>query len=320
MNIQKAGYQGFWLPDLKIALDGYHAEAEVSFVSHAHSDHVPRNRRASVYATPPTVDLMQARGFNGKAAPLPYGDWIETDRFRARLYPAGHILGSAMVYIESESGSLLYTGDYRIPPSPASEGFEAPARADYLITEATFSLPIYRWKSQQELAEMVQQFAVRSLEDGFTPIFLAYSLGKTQEVMHLLSPLQLPAMVHGSAYNLCQIYESHGIPLGSYARYDRQNSENNVLIAPSFAQNGGFASHLQKTRIAYCSGWASNKFKSSGLHADALIPLSDHLDFFELIGFCKQLSPKKVYLTHTPNPKVVQHYLSNEGIESTHIK
>lgn len=316
MNIQKAGYQGFWLPDLKAALDGYHPEAEVSFVSHAHSDHVPRNRRASVYATPPTVDLMQARGFKGSATPLPFGDWIETDRFRARLYPAGHILGSAMIYIESDQGSLLYTGDYRIPPSSASEGFEAPSHADILITEATFSLPIYRWKPEQELKQMVQDFALSSLEDGAIPIFLAYSLGKTQEVMHLLSPLQLPVEVHSSAFKLCEVYEDFGIPLGPYTSYDPRIRSDRVLIAPSSALTGGFASHIPKTRTAYCSGWASNKHRGSRLGADALIPLSDHLDFFELISFCKQLSPKKVYITHTPDPKVVQYYLAKEGIES----
>lgn len=316
MNIQKAGYQGIWLPDLKIALDGYHPGAEVSFVSHAHSDHVPSNRRSSVYATPATLDLMRARGFKGEGTPLRFGEWLECGSFRARLYPAGHILGSAMIFIESDWGTFLYTGDYRTPPSPASDGFDAPEHVDILITEATFSLPVYRWKPHHLLAEMVRRFALDSLEEGFTPIFLGYSLGKTQEVMHLLEPLNIPVRVHGSALKLCDLYKEYGISLGQYSGYDRTAGSDEILIAPASVRSAGFASHLERTRIAYCSGWAANKYRSSQLGADALIPLSDHLDFFELIAFCKRLAPKTVYITHTPNPSVVQHYLAKEGIAS----
>src|SRR5690625_7820413 len=110
MNIQKAGYQGIWLPDLRTALAGYHPGAEVSFVSHAHSDHVPSNRRASVYATPATLDLMRARGFKGEGTPLRLGEWVECGSFSARLYTSGRIVGSSMISIEQFWITLLCTG------------------------------------------------------------------------------------------------------------------------------------------------------------------------------------------------------------------
>ncbi|MDZ7772164.1 MAG: hypothetical protein U5K31_05405 [Balneolaceae bacterium] len=53
---------------------------------------------------------------------------------------------------------------------------------------------------------------------------------------------------------------------------------------------------------------------------DELIPLSDHLDFFELIALCKKLRPGKVWITHTPNPGVVQHYLQEEGIATEFLE
>ncbi|MDZ7689941.1 MAG: hypothetical protein U5K69_02100 [Balneolaceae bacterium] len=49
---------------------------------------------------------------------------------------------------------------------------------------------------------------------------------------------------------------------------------------------------------------------------DELIPLSDHLDFFELINLCKTLDPKQILITHTPNASVVRHYLNKLEIES----
>jgi putative mRNA 3-end processing factor len=74
---------------------------------------------------------------------------------------------------------------------------------------------------------------------------------------------------------------------------------------------------LKNKRIAYCSGWADLEARRAQQRVDAMIPLSDHLDFFELIELCKKLRPKHVYITHTPNPNVVQHYLSLEGISSS---
>lgn len=311
---QKIGYHGLFFPDLGLSLDGYHPKASHLFVSHAHADHMPRNSSSHAFATAPTLELMTIRGYRGTSTPITFGEWIETDRFRAKLYPAGHILGSAMIYIESTEGSILYTGDYRTPPSPASEGFDAPETVDYLITEATFGLPIYKWRSHEDLACSIQSFATDSLNDGYTPIFLGYNLGKAQEIMHMLTPLNHPKMIHGAGYKLCSVYEKFGIDLGKYTTYNRDSCEGNILITPSSSLSKGFASNLSKTKIAYCSGWAANESRRTQLTVDALIPLSDHLDFFELINFCKQLSPKKVYITHTPNPDVVIHYLTNNGI------
>lgn len=319
MKIQKTGYHGLYFPDLGLSVDGFHREAKYTFVSHAHADHMPRNRSAKALATTPTIDLMRKRGFKGNGKSLEFGESVETDRFKVTLYPAGHILGSAMIFIDSEEGTLLYTGDYRTPPSPASEGFESPPNTDILITEATFSLPIYRWKSHNELKEEIQNFALESLENGFTPVFLGYNLGKAQEIMHLLAPLNLPVQIHGAGYKLCSVYEKHGIDLGNYSAYDRQTCEENILVCPSSALANGFASNVSRKRIAYCSGWAANESRRTQLTVDKLIPLSDHLDFFELIEYCKKLSPRKTYITHTPNPDVVRHYLEKENLEAAFL-
>lgn len=320
MKIQKTGYHGLYFPDLGLSIDGYHRDAEVAFVSHAHADHMPRNRSADVRATAPTIDLMKLRGFKGKSTAVHFSEPVESERFRVTLYPAGHILGSAMVYIEHENGTLLYTGDYRTPPSPASEGFSSPESADILITEATFSLPIYRWQTHEELTKQIHNFAVNSLQNGYTPVFLAYNLGKAQEIMHLLAPLGLPVQIHGAGYKLCDVYERHGIDLGDYTAYDRESCEGKILICPSSALSNGFASNVSKKKIAYCSGWAANESRRTQLTADKLIPLSDHLDFFELIDFCKKLSPGKTYITHTPNPDVVKYYLQKENLKAELLK
>jgi putative mRNA 3-end processing factor len=319
IDIVKAGGHGILLPQLGIAFDYTAHGAEYVFISHAHADHMPRNRSGHVYATSNTVKLMQRRGYTGRATAMEFETTLHTPGADVTLFPAGHILGSAMVYVESALGSILYTGDYRTPPSAATEGFRCPEQVDHFITEATFGLPIYRWPPQQELEERVRGFAAQTLNEGYTPVFLAYSLGKAQEIMHMLAPTQLPVQIHEAGFKLCDVYDEAGIELGNYGKYDPKTCEGKVLITPGSTLQKGFASNVMKKRVAYCSGWAVNETLRSQLSADELIPLSDHLDFFELIGLCKKLNPQKVYLTHTSDASVVQHYLNELGIHSEHL-
>ncbi|MDX1666890.1 MAG: hypothetical protein R3350_06665 [Saprospiraceae bacterium] len=316
MQITKAGYHGIVLPDFSIGFDYSGPDADNIFISHAHADHMPRDRTIDVFCTRYTLELMKVRGYTGNATVLEFGETLDLPGARVTLYPAGHILGSAMVFVESDKGSVLYTGDYRTPPSPATEGFDCPEQADHFITEATFGLPVYKWESHEKLAEEIRTFALASLDDGYTPVFLAYNLGKAQEVMHLLAPTGLPVQIHGAGYKLCKVYDKAGIELGNYEAYDRDTCEGKVLITPSSGLNSGFASNLSKKRLAYCSGWAARESSRSQLTVDKLIPLSDHLDFFELIHLCEKLNPEMVHITHTPNSKVVQHYLHDRDIPS----
>lgn len=317
LDVQKAGYHGIILPQLGIGLDYSGSAADHVFISHAHADHMPRRKGLNLYSTPATSRFMKLRGYKEPVQHLEFGETVDTGKAKVTLYPAGHILGSAMTFVESDYGNLLYTGDYRTPPSPATEGFQLPdAKVDYFITEATFSLPVYKWKPEDELRKQIHAFATESLDDGYTPVFLAYNLGKAQELMFILKDLNHPMMIHGAGHKLCKVYEEEGFSLGNYSAYDRDNCEGNILICPSSAISNGFASNVRKKRTAYCSGWAAMEARRSQLTANELIPLSDHLDFFELIDLCEQLQPRKVFITHTPNPKVVQHYLDQRNITS----
>jgi putative mRNA 3-end processing factor len=316
MNILKAGYHGILLPDYDIGFDFSTPDAEHIFITHAHADHMPYSSDTPVYCTHNTFRLMQKRGYRDEAKVMKFGEPLELPNAEVTLFPAGHILGSAMVYVQTDEGSVLYTGDYRTPPSPATEGFECPDQADHFITEATFSLPVFKWAPYDELIDEVQTFATETLNDGYTPVFLAYNLGKAQEVMHMLAPTELPVQIHGAGYKLCEVYDEAGIDLGNYETYNRDTCEGKVLMTTNSAINNGFASNVKKKKLAYCSGWAARESSRSQLTVHKLIPLSDHLDFFELIDLCKKLNPKKVHITHTPNADVVQHYLDELGIKS----
>ncbi len=308
---------GIILPNQNIGLDVSGDVARHVFVSHAHADHLPRDRYIHVYATQATARLMRARGFKGDVTELDFESPLELENARVTLYPAGHILGSAMVGIESDEGHTLYTGDYKTPPSPVTEGFSRPESVDYFITEATFPLPIYKWQPHEELFAEMREFAFKALKEGFTPVFLCYNLGKAQEVMHGLAPLGFTQQIHGAGYELCKIYDELGYDIGKFEPYSRDTvSDNRILITPSSSLDQPMLRNLKRKRVAYVSGWATHESRRTQLTIDKLFPLSDHIDFFELLDLCEALNPKMVYITHTPNPRVVSHYLSEKGIAS----
>lgn len=317
LKFYKAG-GGVFLPQVYTGLDYSGLNTRHVFVSHAHSDHIPRASDAKFYATPATAKFMKIRGFKKEVQELEFFHPVETDTARITFFPAGHILGSAMTLVESDAGNLLYTGDYKTIPSLASDGFKLPeVPIDTFITEATFSLPLYKWKDTTIIQESLKEFALQTLNDGYTPVFMAYNLGKAQEIMHLIKDLNIPVQIHKAGYELSSVYANAGIDLGNYSVIDK-SMENRIIICPSSFIHDATLSAI-KTRIAYCSGWAAVTHTRFNIQAHSYIPISDHLDFFELLNICKKVAPKKVVITHTPNPAVIQHYLDKEQISSVSL-
>ena len=292
-------------PELALWLDAHDARSadEWAVVSHAHSDHIARHKR--VILTEPTARLLRHRlGGQREERILRFGERTEFSGprgdFALTLLPAGHILGSAMVLVEWSGGSLLYTGDFRLRASPACEpcDFAAARGCDWLVMETTFGRPEYVFPPTAQVAASLLQFCREALAAGETPVLLGWTLGKTQELLCLLSNSGLRVAVHEAVLPLARIYEQCGVRLGAYEPLDPTQAKDCVLICPpTFAQSPRRAA-LGPCQLAVATGWAmesSCKYRSG---VDAAFPLSDHADFKELIEFVRQVRPGRVFTTH----------------------
>ncbi|MGQ0613041.1 MAG: MBL fold metallo-hydrolase RNA specificity domain-containing protein [Planctomycetaceae bacterium] len=262
-------------------------------VSHAHGDHVARH--ACILCTRETAALVRRRSGPGpRFLTAPYGEGVPVGDLRVTLFPAGHILGSALVHIEGPGGSLLYSGDLRMeggltcPPA-------APPRADLLITESTFGRPEHRFADAAETRASLVSFARETLAGGATPVFLAYALGKAQEVMKALCDAGVPVAAHGSIWNLCAVYRAFGIGFPRATRLSgARPGRRAIVVPPRFARAPEITS-ASPLRVAAVTGWGE---MARGPDAPVVFRLSDHSDYDGLIAFVNAVQPRKVFVLH----------------------
>lgn len=288
--------KGVHLPQAGFWLDPKYS-AEHAFISHAHSDHTARHKRTM--CTPQTARLMQTRmgGDLGVLETLAYGERRVFDDWAATLYPAGHVLGSAQILFESEEGSLLYTGDFKLRQGLSAETANAP-RAETLIMETTYGLPRYQFPPAEQTMAAVVKFCHEALEDGETPILLGYALGKAQEILSVLSGAGLPVMLHGAVWNITKVYEEFGVQFPPHEKFDAERAEGHVIVCPPSVNGSRMLRKIKKRRVGVLTGWALDSGAVHRLQVDAAFPLSDHADYSDLLKLVEVVQPKRVLTLH----------------------
>ena len=285
---------GVWLPQIGWWLDA-RTRAARSFVSHAHSDHVARHRE--ILCTPATARFVHARLPGSRiVTELPFGRPHALEfGVTATLHPAGHILGSSQILLESEHGSLLYTGDFKLRHGLAAERCATP-RADLLIMETTFGLPRYVFPPDAEVIAGLLDFCRQAIADGATPALLCYSLGKSQEVLCALAAAGLPVMLPAETLRLTRIYEQLGISFPPFREFDSKEAAGHVVICPP--NSSSLLGRVAAVRTAAITGWAMDAGATYRYRCAAAFPLSDHADFNDLLRFVELVQPKRVLTLH----------------------
>ncbi|WGI17380.1 MBL fold metallo-hydrolase [Methanonatronarchaeum sp. AMET-Sl] len=188
-------------------------ELDAVVVSHAHLDHsgsvaelYAKGYRGPVYATELTIVLMRLLkrdlyrlqenpGFNkgdidtmiNHSIPIKYREVkkIAPD-IEIALRDAGHLPGSAGVFLTVNGKNVFYTGDFDnrntklLPPAD----YDLP-ELDVVITESTYShesIPGQQ-KVETELLNTVEE----TLSRGGTPIISTFAVGRSQEILSLLN-------------------------------------------------------------------------------------------------------------------------------------
>lgn len=300
---------GVHINGLDLVLDSTRS-VEYSFVSHAHFDHLAKHTR--IVSSPATASLCKVR-LNGKKNLPKFKEVkfnhlvslqavakqsrLDIDDVYLELLPAGHILGSAQIVISHGTQTLLYTGDFRLRPSLTAEPILVKP-ADILVMDATYGHPKYCFPSREKEYKRLTKYLDTCLAHGVTPVILAYSLGKAQEILKYLGDKGYPITVHPKIAELAEIYTQFGIEFAPYKVLNEKTKgfHTRVILVPPNGQKNDLVSSIRKKSIAILTGWAVDDSAKWRYRADEQFIISDHADFQELIEYVQLVNPSLVYI------------------------
>lgn len=263
--------------DFKYLLDPIVADL-ISFVSHAHIDHAPYLVVKKPYATKETIDLISLRNKDFIGNEVKLNKKYNIDNISFEFFDANHILGSAMIYLELDGLSILYTGDFRVNKFDKD--------VDILITESTFGSKEFIFPDREQEIERFIKFVREKTEIlGKRVEIGAYPLGKAQEIIKILNDFDIIPSATKTIERFNEIYRKHGIKL-------KTSKNSNVLIR---SMHDVITSPLEGYYHAVCTGWALTQ--NFGKDIEGFV-ISDHLDFKGLMEFVEYVNPKKVYTIH----------------------
>ena len=117
--------EGLYCPEADAFIDPIR-KVDRAIITHGHADHARPGHNA-VLATAATIDIMKARygkRFASSAQTLRYGEELVMGKARITLRPAGHILGSAQVLVETNAARVVVSGDYKRSTDPTCPPFD----------------------------------------------------------------------------------------------------------------------------------------------------------------------------------------------------
>ena len=273
-----------------------------ALITHGHADHA-RAGHTHVLASRQTLDIMAirygadfARHQQAASGPLRIGG------VTVSFHPAGHVLGSSQIRIESAGGVFVVTGDYARTPSPTCAPWE-PVPCDVLVTEATFALPVFRHPDPgteiDKLLASLRAFPERAHLVG------AYALGKAQRVIMLLRQAGWdgPVYVHGALQRLCDYHIAQGVALGdlpaaTITRGGKAQFAGALVIAPPSAFASTWVQRFPDPVIAFASGWMQVRARARQRGVELPLMISDHVDWPQLTATLTELAPAETWITH----------------------
>ena len=292
-----------------------------AIITHAHSDHARWGSKNYLCHTA-SLPLLKLRLGDINAEAIAWNETIHINGVKISLHPAGHIIGSSQIRIEDKNEVWVVSGDYKTEDDGISGLFE-PVKGNVFISESTFGLPIYKWKSQQQIFNDIREWIVANQEAGKTSVLIAYSLGKAQRVMQCIREMNVKIFLHGAVWNVHQTLLNAGYELPHAERVNpdtpKENFKGNVAIAPPSADGTPWMKRFSPYSVGVCSGWMQVRGNVRRRNADAGFALSDHADWRGLLNAVKETGAEKVFVTHGFQA-AFSRYLNDNGIQAAEVK
>ncbi len=304
-----------------------------AIITHAHADHA-RGGSEEYHTAATNRAILAARigagadseGDDSATDDRPdhhghaWGEPFELGDTRVTLFPAGHILGSSWVRIESENGTWGVSGDFKRAPDPTCTAFE-PAACDVWVTECTFGLPVYRWPAPSAVIDQVEAWWDECRAASRPAVLFCYALGKAQRVLAELGARRpgMRAWLHGAMRPLTEIYRAQGVRLPETRLVSEAESgerfAGELVLAPPSAAGSTWMRRFPKHSAGFVSGWMRIRGNRRRRGYDRGFVFSDHADWPALIDTVRDQQARRVITIHG-NGEALAGYLGERGLDA----
>lgn len=248
-----------------------------------------------------------------------YNQAFEVNSFTAMLYDAGHIPGSASIYLKGEK-QIFYTSDFNFRETRLLRGCDENfPPADILVIEGTYfgrDHPL-RCELEKQFIERIKQ----TLDGGGIALIPCFAIGRTQEILMILNSNGLKPHLDGMGLEVSenlldykeylkdpekfQLAFENALPVKPEMRSDILRSPAIIVTTAGMLNGGPVLYYLSKL----CSD-PKNSLLLTGYQAEAtngrtalehrqieiegtLMDLRMHVDYFDFSAHCGDAELKK---------------------------
>ena len=145
-----------------------------------------------------------------------------------KLFPSGHILGSAFVRIHNKKTSILFSGDIGRPHDILMKAPATIKQADYLVVESTYGNRLHdQTDPKVKLAEVINQTVQRK---GVV-VIPVFAVGRAQELLYYIHLLKSS----GAIGNNIPVYLNSPMAVDATAIFNHFKSEHRLTPEQSYA-------------------------------------------------------------------------------------
>ncbi|NOX71588.1 MAG: MBL fold metallo-hydrolase [Candidatus Micrarchaeota archaeon] len=306
------------------------ATRDISYELLKDSLHVQKKKGIRPHFLPAHINVMEE---NTKI--IENGEGVSIGKSKISLESSGHIPGSSQTILETKNDKLLYTADIKFIDTQLMSG----AHTEFddvktIISESTYSYTDH--PDRKSLEDRLREIAQETLYNNGILLLPAFAVGRTQELLLILSDLGFPIVMDGMGIEITEKILMHPDSIrdadklasafseAGKARRDSQRAsvlqEPCIIITTSGMMNGGpisyYMKHLHKRKDCaivqtgfQVEGTVGRVFKDTGRYVTNGLDVNSHMkyDFLDfsahtdrshLIEFYKKLNPENIVLVH----------------------
>ena len=272
---------------------------------------------------------------------LDYHKKIDIGTSTLEYYDAGHILGSGMARVEMESGTFLYSGDYKDTETRLHSPAEVDKipETDVVVIETTYGNRDH--PNRKQLEEEFMSKVKEVIENGGNVLLPAFAVGRSQELIEMFYAhnIDVPVYLDGMSQDVAEAYLEYPELVRDYGELynalkwanwvadarerDSLLNEPSIIVSTAGMLNGGPILHYLLTAherkdpnlAIFFTGYQVEGTPGRMLREQHKIMVDGHMldfsfaniDYFDFSAHCDRSGIHKLLKQTNPNLVVLNH-------------